>query len=304
MSVIADWTADKAAAFTRRTMTFAHDLHERPMFTDEGLAEVLDRYPREALGVFTMGEDPVAWRSWRRGEAGALCGEKLLEAAKAGRIWLNLRAVNAHLPAYAALCDEIFADKAAAAPKVRTFRRDLGLLISSADAQVFYHLDVPLVSLWQIRGEKRVWVYPPEAPYVTDEALERIVLKETAEQFDYRPEWDAGATVVDLKPGMMVTWPQNAPHRIENGPMLNVSLSVEFMTPAAVTRANVVYANGVLRRRLGARPRIDQGLTAGALAKLAVARAAKAVKLHKPNTKVLPTSFRLDARRLGELLPV
>ena len=48
-----------------------------------------------------MGEDPVAWRTWRRGAAGNLSGDQLLEAAKAGRIWLNLRETNTYLPAYA-----------------------------------------------------------------------------------------------------------------------------------------------------------------------------------------------------------
>nr|MBP9755989.1 hypothetical protein [Phenylobacterium sp.] len=209
------------------------------------------------------------------------------------------------LAEYAALGDEIFAEKSAHAPGLRTFKRDLGMLISSANAQVFYHLDVPLVSLWQLRGQKRVWVYPVADPYVGDEALEKIVLRETAEQFAFNPEWDKGAEVHDLTPGKMVTWAQNAPHRIENGPMLNVSLSIEFMTPQALMRANVIYANGVLRRRLGAqRPRIQHGFTPGALGKLAVARGAKALKLQKPNPRVLPTSFKLDGERLGGLLPV
>jgi hypothetical protein len=302
--MISDWTPEKGRALTRENLAFAHNLHERPMFSDEGLAELLDRYPRDKLGVFTMGEDPVAWTTWRRGSAGSLSGEQLLAAAQAGRIWLNLRETNRLLPQYARLCDEIFADKAAHAPGLKTFKRDLGVLISSANAQVFYHLDVALVSLWQIRGEKRVWVYPPADPFVTDEALERILLRETAEQFAFDPAWDAGAELYELTPGRMVTWKQNAPHRIENGPMLNVSLSIEFMTPQALLRANVIYANAVLRRRLGARrPRIQGGFTPAAVAKLAVARGAKALKLHKPNPRVLPQTFRLDECQPGVLLP-
>ncbi|MDP3659651.1 hypothetical protein [Phenylobacterium sp.] len=301
MSVILDWTPQKARAFTHENLGFEHGLHERPMFTDEGLAELLDRYPRDKLGVFTMGEDPVAWTTWRRGSPGQLSGEQLLEAAKAGRIWLNLRETNRYLPAYSALCDEIFADKAAHAPSVRTLKRDLGVLISSANAQVFYHLDVALVSLWQIRGVKRVWVYPVAAPYIPEEALERIVLRETAEQFAFEPQWDAAAEVHELTPGRMVTWRQNAPHRIENGSMLNVSLSIEFMTPRALLRANVIYANAVLRRRAGARPRIQQGFTPLAVGKVAVARAAKALKLHAPNERVLPPTFRLDPAKPGVL---
>jgi hypothetical protein len=303
MSLAVDWTLEKGRAFTRENLAFSHDLHQREMFTDDGLVEVLDRYPRDRLGVFTMGADPVDWTSWRRGSAGDLSGAQLLAAAKQGRIWLNLRETNLHLPAYAALCEEIFAEKAAGAPGLKTFKRDLGLLISSANAQVFYHLDVALVSLWQVRGAKRVWVYPVEAPFVPQETLERIVLRETAEQFPFDPAWDAAAEVFDLTPGRMVTWKQNAPHRIVNGPMLNVSLSIEFMTPEALMRANVIYANAVLRRRLGARPRVQAGFTPLGLGKVALARGAKAIGLQKPNERVLPSSFRLDPAAPGELLP-
>ena len=302
MSIITDWTPEKARAFTRRNLFFQHGLHERPMFDDAGLEQLLDRYPREKLGVFTMGEDPVAWTTWRKGSAGAMTGSKLLEAAQAGRIWLNLRATNHYLPEYAALGDEIFADKLAHSGR-KTFKHDLGMLISSANAQVFYHLDVALVSLWQLRGQKRVWVYPVDDPYVGQQTLERIVLKETAEQFTFDPAWDQGAEVYDLTPGTMVTWAQNAPHRIENGPMLNVSLSIEFMTPAALMRANVIYANGVLRRRAGMRPRVQDGFTPVGLGKVALARAAKALKLQTPHERVLPVTFQLDARQPGTLLP-
>jgi len=302
--MITDWTPAKAAAFTRETLEFQHNLHERLMFDDAGLADLLDRYPRDRLGVFTMGHDPVDWMSWRRGSPGRLDGGQLLEAAKAGRIWLNLRAVNDHLPGYAALSDEIFADKARATG-VRAYKRDLGVLISSANAQVFYHLDVPLVSLWQIRGVKQVQVYPAHDPYVSAEVLERIVLKETAEQFTFQPQWDAGSQGVELTPGKMVTWAQNAPHRIVNGPMLNVSLSIEFMTSAAAVRANLIYANGILRRRAGlADPQVETALTPSALAKLALARMVKASGIQKPNPRVLPVSFELDPQNLGEILPI
>ena len=200
MSAITDWTAQKARDFSKANLAFEHGLHRDAMFMDAGLASLLDRYPRDKLGVFTMGEDPVDWQSWRKGSAGDLSGAQLLEAAKAGRIWLNLRHANDHLPEYAALEERIFQDQQKATG-VRAFKRDLGVLISSANAQVFYHLDVTLVSLWQIRGQKRVWVYPVAEPYIGDEQLERIVLKETAEQFAYDPAWDQGAEVYDLTPG-------------------------------------------------------------------------------------------------------
>lgn len=239
-----------------------------------------------------MGDDPVAWRTWRRGVAEGLSGAELLEAVKQGRIWLNLRAVNTHAEDYAAVSDEIFAD-IEGNTGLRTFRRDVGLLISSPGVQVFYHLDVPLVTLWQLRGTKTVWLYPPQEPYVDDRQLERIVLKESAEQFAYEPAWDAGADKVVLEPGRMVTWAQNAPHRIENGDMMNVSLSIEFMTPAALMRANVIYANGMLRKSFGAKPRVQAGYDPRALAKLGAARAWKALRPGEKARDPLPPTFTL-----------
>jgi len=302
--IIQDWTPEKAKAFGKQTLSFAHNLHERPLFSDEGLAEALEAYPRSRLGIFPMGEDPGDWTTWRKGSADGLSGAQLLEGALAGRIWLNLREANLYLQPYADLADEVFAEKEAMAPGLMTFKRDLGVLISSANAQVFYHLDVPLVSLWQVRGTKRVWVYPPKAPFVGEEALERIVLRESAEQFAFDPEWDQGAEQIELTPGRMATWAQNAPHRIENGPMLNVSLSMEFMTPKALLRANVIYANGVLRRRTGMAPRLVDGAGPANLGKLVLARGAKALKLQTAHERVPPTTFRLDAAQPGAVLPL
>ena len=296
-----DWTPEKAAAFTHADLVFDHPLHRRAMFSPAGLASALDVFPRDRLGVFTMGEDPVAWRTWRRGTADGMTGAQLMRAVEDGRIWLNLRAVDRVLPRYAAVRDQVFADKQGHGG-VRTLKRDVALLISSPEVQVFYHLDTPLVSLWQIAGSKRVFVYPPRAPFVEDRQLERIVLKESAEQFAYDPAWDAEAAVFDLSPGRMVTWRQNAPHRVENGDSVNVSLSMEFMTPRALARANMIYGNGVLRRRLGLDPRIGDPFSPSGLVSIAVARAAKALRLQRTHERLLPVTFRLDPAKPGRVI--
>lgn len=298
-TVISDWSEEKAARFGRDTLQFRHSLHERPMFSDEALIEVLDRYPRERLGVFTMGHDLVDWTSWRRGDAGRMNGRQLMEAVQAGRIWLNLREANTHLPEYAALCDEITLEKERHLG-VSLFKRDLGLLISSPGAMVFYHLDVPLTSLWHIRGDKTVWFYPRSEPFVSDETIEKCVTKEAEGQFAFQPEWDADAQVIHMTPGDMITWVQNRPHRVQNGPTVNVSLSMEFMTQCALARANVLYANAQLRRRFGARPKVQERVGPRMLAKLALARAVKAAQagrhVYRP---ILPATFALDPAAPG-----
>lgn len=290
---IVKWPENVAGHFSKQTLVLEHDLDQLPMFSDAGLIALLDRYPREHLEVFTMGTDPVDWKSWTRGSVNDLTGEELFRAVHEGRIWLNLRMANRYLADYADLADEIFADKEANIAGFKAFNRDLGVLISSPNAQVFYHLDSPLVSLWQIRGTKLVRVYPPEAPFAAPEQIESVVIRENDEQLPFDPDWDAKAYEITLEPGMMVTWPQNAPHRIVNGNMVNVSLSVEFMTAAALLRANVIYANGILRRRFGLKPAIQAGLDPRALLKFGLARAFKALKVQKAREYKLAEDFHL-----------
>jgi hypothetical protein len=297
---LVNWEAESAARFGRAELRFRHRLHERPMFDDAGLEEVLDRYPRDKLGVFTMGDDPVDWRSWRRGSAMTnMTGSRLLEATKTGRLWLNLRHTNDHLLEFSALSDEIFGDMERHVPGLKTFKRDVGLLISSPHAQVFYHFDVPPVTLWGLRGEKTLYVYPPHAPFLEEEDLERLVLREAAEQVAFDPAWDARAQVFPMQAGDMITWRQNAPHRVVNGDSLNVSLSLEYMTPEALMRANIVYANAMLRRTAGMQPRVQEGFGPLALAKVGLARAAKATRRNAPTRTAPPPSFRLDATAPG-----
>ena len=292
--MIADWTAEAVRGFERRIVRVRHTLHERPMFSDEGLARILDLYPRSALGAFTMGEDLEDWGSWRRGAVDGLSGEELLTAVQEGRLWLNLRHANIHLPEFAYLCGEISVEKER---RLGTpiLNRDLGLLISSPNARVFFHLDVPLSSLWQVRGEKRIWFYPRSEPYVSDAWIERCVLRTAEGQAPFRSEWDADAESFALNPGDMTTWPQNMPHRVDNGPMLNVSLSMEFMTPRARRRARVLHANGVLRRSFGWRPRVQDRPGPALAAKLAFAAAHKLVK-RSSTAPILPETFRITSK--------
>ncbi len=302
-TTILNWDAEKAEKFGREIVAFRHDLHKAPMFSDEALVEVLDRYPRHRLGMFTMGHDLIDWRSWRRGDPGKMTGEQLMEAVREGRIWLNLRDTNLYLPEYHDLCEEIGAEKErqTGAP---ILKKDMGLLISSPNAMVFYHLDVPLSTLWHIRGDKTVYFYPRAEPFVSDETIEKFVTKEAEGQFAYQPEWDDHATVMNMQPGDMYSWGQNMPHRVQNGPTVNVSLSMEFMTPRALARANVLYANARLRR-LGVRPTVQDRIGPRMLAKLAYARAAKAAEARRKTYRpIMPATFTLDPARPGALAPL
>ncbi len=295
------WTPDHRANFAAKNLLFNHDLDKSDLFSDEALIALIDRYPRDRLEVFTMGYDPANWKQWYLGRRGELDGRALMDGVKAGRLWLNLRKVNASNAAINDLCEQMFAEIKAESGTT-TLKQDLGLLISSPNAHVFYHLDIPLVTLWQIRGVKKLYLYPPAEPCVDDRHLEGVALRESDEQLPYDPAFDGQALVHDLKPGEMMTWVQNAPHRIVNHGMVNVSLSIEFMTPRALWRANVIYANGVLRRWLGLNPTLARSPKWLEPMKIVLARIVKMTGGFKGGKSPLKPRFSLDATTPGQIL--
>ena len=214
--LLENWTPEQAARMERAIFVAQHRLHTLELFDDEHLIDVLDRHPRADLGINTMGDDPTRRADWQEGRAGSLDAAELFEAARVGKVWLNVRRVMDHHPEYADVVRAVYADLERTCPGLSTFNHSANLLISSPGAQVYYHLDCPANMLWHIRGQKRVWAYPLEAGLVSDETIEGVLCGEKSEELDFRLEWDELAVAHDLEPGEMITWPQHTPHRVVN----------------------------------------------------------------------------------------
>ncbi|MEM6381699.1 MAG: cupin-like domain-containing protein [Pseudomonadota bacterium] len=231
-----------------------HTLHENDLFSDETLMDLIDRYPRDQYNLVTMAKPGAPKSFWREGEKGNSSGEDVFKAIENGQLWINMR--NTHIvdERYQKLIDTIFGELEGYMPDFKTFKHNLGILVSSPGAQVFYHCDIPGQSLWQVRGKKKVYVYPNTAPFLTEPDMEKIILGETEEEIHYEPWYDEHASVVELEPGQMLHWPLNAPHRVENLGMLNVSITTEHYTKDVTKAYAMRYANGILRSRVGMNP--------------------------------------------------
>ncbi|MET0546306.1 MAG: hypothetical protein ABWZ40_08345 [Caulobacterales bacterium] len=280
--------------FGSRLGVYQHTLHTNPLFDEIGLSALIDAYPRDRLAIYTMGQDAKDHRSWRRGAADNLNGVQLLAAIKNGCLWAVLRKTNLYLDGYQQLVDRMFADLHRMHPGLSTFRHDFGVVIASPKAQVFYHLDMPMISLWQVRGEKTLRAWPAQEPYLNDRELEHLALQDSHGGIDYNQVWDMDAEEVVLKPGMMATWPQNGPHRIVNSDSLNVALSVDFMTPAAMFRQDVIYANGVLRQKFNMPQRTRPGLTPQNILKAGLGQAARRLNWIPATAKSEPITFEVE----------
>ncbi|MBL8330587.1 MAG: hypothetical protein JNJ71_17245 [Rubrivivax sp.] len=303
-----NWTPHDTARWGREPQRLQHNWHRSALFDLDALAELIDRYPIEHYALVATnvsGEPGGGPRRWREGEIQGLKGHQVIEAIAAGGLWLNLRNVHEVDRRYAALMDGAYAELQRELPGFAPRDLRMGILISSPGARVHYHADLPGQALWQVRGRKRLHVYPPTAPYLPPEVLEDIALTGVEVNMPYRPEFDRDARVIDLAPGQMAHWPLNAPHRVDNEDCLNVSVTTEHWTEQIRRSQMINVANGVLRRQLGWQTlnRATEG--AGFWAKAALQAtwrrspwARRAQRLQRP------IDFRLNPLQPGRLLDI
>lgn len=293
-SIFTRWSRDDTDNWGRKPLCLNHRLHEHTLFHEDTLADLIDAYPRELYNLVLMGEQGKR-HLWREGEKGDLTGRQVIDAIRGGRFWINLRRVMEIDDQYNVLLKTMFEEIEARVPSLgETYKHNLGILISSPGAQVYYHADIPGQSLWQIAGSKRVFVYPTEERLMPQSVIEGVILGETEEDIPYERWFDDHATVYDLQPGQMLTWPLNGPHRVMNHDCLNISVTTEHWTADIRNSYAVHYANGVLRRHFGVgQPRHE---TAGPMLypKLALAAAAKYFARKNVDKAHTPVDFRFD----------
>ena len=282
--------------FGRGTVLGQHGLPGHELFTDEALAALLDRIPRNRLYAFSMGTDPERPEENHMALHDGVSGAELLRAVRNGRLWLNATRINQADERYSQLIGDLYRGLVTQVPGFAPERNQGTLLISSPRAQVYYHADGPASVLWHVRGRKRVWVYPALDPrFVTRELLEDVIAGARHEYLPYRPTYDSSARVFDLQPGQWISWPQNSPHRIENLDSLNVSLSTEHFTKDTRRRCQVYVANRFFRTKLDIRKLSGHEHGPAAVSKIMVQRIARAigldalpVKEHIPSLRVAP----------------
>lgn len=303
--IFQNWSDETRSSWGNKPLALQHNLHANPLFSLDTLGTLIDNYPRQHYSLVEVGAAGSDRRLWREGEIGRLSGRQVIEAIQQGQMWLNLRNVGKLFNEYGDLLQQIFSEIEAEVPDCRTYDQTSGILISSPKAQVYYHMDLPGQALWQLHGRKRVYVYPTEAPFLTDKQLERIALYEVEVDIPYEPWYDEHAEVFDVEPGQMLHWKLNAPHRVENFDSLNVSMTMEYWTDP-IRRSNMInVANGILRDKLGYSPRSRALTGPGFYAKAALQAGVRRAGLLKSERKARRrVSFQLDANNLGALVDI
>jgi hypothetical protein len=124
------------------------------------------------------------------------------------------------------------------------------IFVSSPRAVTPFHMDHENNFILQIHGTKTLYVWEPlDREVVPERSLELFHGAYSRELVIYKESLKPRAHVFHLVPGLGGYMPQTAPHAVENGPGVSVTLSVTYLTDATRRRALLHRANHLLRQR-------------------------------------------------------
>lgn len=246
------WEQDAYDNFGKKIQCLRHNLD---LFDDESLIELLDNYPRDWLQCFTMGYNPEDYTDWKGVHIADSTGAEIMEAVHKGRFWINVINIDKADERCAKIIQHIYSSISENSPHLKNIKGGYStLIISSPGIQVYYHVDAEANMLWHLKGEKRIWVYPKEPEFSSQDELEKVIAQEKDEDLPFKQSFDESAESFNLKAGDVLTWPIHSPHRVENI-SVNVSLTSSYSSEEN-RRLNAVHcANHFILKKLGFKKR-------------------------------------------------
>ncbi|PNP97884.1 cupin-like domain-containing protein [Sphingobium sp. SA916] len=248
-----------AAAYPDRAAKLSHGLAGHALLTLEALAGLAERMPAASV-EYNLGKLPLGVRAEDTPSNGLTLGETIRTIETNGS-WAVLKNVERDA-AYGALLDRALAELAPLVERETgpMLHREAFIFLSSPGSVTPFHMDPEHNILLQIRGEKTMTVFP-----AGDEELVPAVQSEAFHagghrNLDWRDGFRERGMAVTLLPGDAIHVPVKAPHFVENGPVVSVSLSVTWRSERSVAEGELHSLNALLRRRglpvgrIGARP--------------------------------------------------
>lgn len=166
-------------------------------------------------------------------------------------VWLKLTSVNTADREYDELLKSILREieqlsGESLLPKITW--SSMTLFVASPRVLTPYHIDHESNFLFQVSGAKNITLFDPsDRDVVPDEQVERFYAGDF-EAAQYRPDLAGRGTVYRLVPGAVVHHPPLAPHWVQNGEEVSISVSIGFCLRPYDRLARVHQVNHFLRR--------------------------------------------------------
>lgn len=248
-----------AAAYPDRAASLSHALVGHPLLTIEALAELAERMPLSSV-EYNLGKLPLGVRAEDTPSNGLTLGETIRTIESNGS-WAVLKNVEQD-SAYGALLEEALAELAPIVSQATgpMLHREAFIFLSSPGSVTPFHMDPEHNILLQIRGEKVMTVFPAGDEELVPAAQSESFHAGGHRNLIWQEHFRHRGTAVRLLPGDAIHVPVKAPHFVENGASVSISLSVTWRSERSVAESELHGLNALLRgrglpvARIGARP--------------------------------------------------
>src|SRR5262245_60899826 len=149
--IFSTWDDTHSELWGHQPIRLEHQMHRFPAFSSDELARLIETYPRESYNLIKTGAKGSS-KVWREGDIGGLSGRQVVDAISHGGLWLNMRDVDTVDSRFRELIERMFEEVGEKVPGFAVSNHQAGILVSSPDAQVYYHADLPGQWLIQIAG--------------------------------------------------------------------------------------------------------------------------------------------------------
>jgi hypothetical protein len=238
-----------ARNFDQRCFAFTHRLSNHPLLKLERILMLARQLGQDPDDVHFDAGDARVDQRWDQMPACSFTIEELMRQIETAGAWIILRRAQKD-PEYAALLESCMEEFVALAG------RDLSNVMKVRNAVIFvtspnritpYHIDRECSLLLQIHGSKTISIFDRADREVLPEVeIERFWARDNNAAI-YKPEYQDRASIFELSPGRGVHIPVGAPHWVQNGPEISVSLNINFHYHDAI-KADIYRVNYWLRR--------------------------------------------------------
>jgi len=242
--------------FNRSDFRFEHGLAHHPMFTVPALAELAKRIPKIADFVYWQNGRVKVNDKWGANPAQRLSLEETIEGIAHNDSLVILKHAEqdeVYGPVLREILQRIYSFTSPQAQADIVLGESL-IFLNSPHRKTAYHLDLESNFLLQIAGVKLVRVFDHSDRTLTPHRELENHCGGDSNAAIYKPEREPDAHFYELTPGHGVHFPSTAPHWVENGEDLSISININFDLVSVHHRLKRVYRVNRFLRHLGLEP--------------------------------------------------
>lgn len=235
------------AAYPEMATKLTHNLADHPMFTLEELIALAGRirpvdveYNRADLPVGVDPADVVH---------NGLDPEATLRSIEENGSWMVIKFIEQDPQWRDMLHDILSGIVDTVRPTTgEMLKREGFIFISSPNAVTPFHMDPEHNILCQIRGSKTMTVWPAGDPRFADGKAHEEFHAGGHRNLQWQDDFAAAGEAFLLQPGEAIYVPVKAPHWVQNGPDVSVSLSVTWRSEWSYREQDAHNLNALIRK--------------------------------------------------------